>query len=251
MGRKIMNKAEGKTKRENVNQHYEEQWQGYTEEDVLKRVENLKEVLDSILSLLTLKPGVSILDLGSGPGIIPLRMAQFLGDNPEVRVYGLEISENAIKLGKKIIKQKNLTDSIYLIKGDAENLPFQYQSYDIVVSNATFNLLLDKEKGFNEMTRVVKEGGEIIIADCVAKVGKRFCGDTDTDDELWSACVAGAPTKVEIQQLANRTGLEVLETSNLTHEVSRLVKNKLWEWPEFIEYDLEYYIFKMGKRESR
>ncbi len=244
-----MNKAECKIKRENVNQHYEEQWQGYTEDDVLKRVENLKEVLDSILSPLTLKPGVRILDLGSGPGIIPLRMAHFLGDNPETKIYGLEISENAIKIGNKIIRQKNLTHSIHLIKGDAENLPFQDQSFEAVVSNATFNLLLNKEKGFNEMTRVVKEGGNIIIADCVAKEGKRCSGDIEGDDELWSVCVAGAPTKKEILELSGRAGLEVLETMDLTVKVSRLVKNKLWDWPEFIEYDLEYYVFKMLKRE--
>ncbi len=244
-----MNKVECKTKRENVNQHYEEQWKGYTEEDVLKRVENLGEVLDSIVSPLTLEKGLKILDLGSGPGIIPLRIAHFLGYNPEVKVYGLEISENAIKIGNKIIRQKNLTDSIHLIKGDAEKLPFHDRSFESVVSNATLNLLLDKEKGFNEMTRVVKEGNEIIIADCIAKEDKRCCGDTDTDDELWSACVAGAPTKLEIQQFANRAGLEVLGIKDLTSEVSRLVKNNLWDWPEFIEYDLEYHVFRMLKRE--
>jgi len=243
-----MQNEEGKTRRKSVNQHYEEQWQGYSEDDVLKRVKNLREVLDSIISPLTLKPGVRILDLGSGPGIIPLRMAKFLGDNPEAKIYGLEISENAIKIGNKIIRQKNLTDSIHLIKGDAEYLPFHDRSYDAVVSNATLNLLLDKEKGFDEMTRVVKEGGEIIIADCVAKEGKRSCADIDEDDELWSACVAGAPTKKEILEFSRRTGLEVLETKDLTSVVARLVKNKLWDWPEFIQYDLEYYVFKMRKR---
>lgn len=249
MGRKLMNKAECKTRRKSVNQHYEEQWQGYTEDDVLKRVENLGEVLDSIISPLTLKPGVRILDLGSGPGIISLRMTQFLGDNPEAKIYGLEISENAIKIGNRIIRQKNLTDSIHLIKGDAEYLPFQDRSFEAVVSNATLNLLLDKEKGFYEMTRVVKEGGEIIIADCVAKEGERCCGDADEDDELWSACVTGAPTKMEILEFSRGAKLEVLETKDLTSVVTHLVKNELWDWPEFIEYDLEYYVFRMLKRE--
>jgi ubiquinone/menaquinone biosynthesis C-methylase UbiE len=211
-------------------------------------VENLKEVLDSIIFSLFTKLGVRILDLGSGPAIIPLRMTQLIGDDPETKIYGLEISENAIKIGNKIIRQKNLTDSIYLIKGDAEYLPFQDKIFDAVVSNATFNLLLDKKKGFNEMTRVVKKGGEIIIADCVAKEGKRCCGNTDKNDELWSACVAGAPTKIEMEKFAECVGLEILEKSDLTYEVSHLVENKLWDWPEFIQYDLEYYVFKMRKR---
>jgi len=244
-----MQKEEEKTRRENVNQHYEEQWKNYTEEDVLKRVENLREVLDSIISPLTLKKGLKILDLGSGPGIIPFRIAQIFGEDSGMEVYGIDISQRALQLGNKVIEKMGLSPFIHLVRCNVENLPFQRCRYDAVVSNATINLLPDKEKGFNEMTRVLKDEGEIIIADCVGKEGKRCCGDTDADNELWSACVAGAPTRMEMQQLANRAGLEVLGIKDLTYEVSRLVKNELWDWPEFVEYDLEYYVFRMLKRE--
>ncbi len=244
-----MQKEECKTRRENVNQHYEEKWKNYTEEDVLKRVENLREVLDPIISPFTLEKGLKILDLGSGPGIIPLRMAQIFGEDSGIEVYGIDISQRALQLGNKVTEKMGFGSFIHLVRCDVENLPFQKCRYDAVVSNATINLLPDKEKGFDEIARVTKDEGEIIIADCIAKEDKRCCGDTDADDELWSACVAGAPTKVEMQQLANRAGLEVLETKDLTYEVSRLVKNELWDWPEFVEYDLDYYVFRMLRRE--
>ena len=51
----------------------------------------------------------------------------------------------------------------------------------------------------------------------------------------------------EFEEYAGNAGLEVLETRNLTDEVSRLVQNELWDWPEFLEHDLEYYIFVMRK----
>ncbi|UCG71027.1 MAG: class I SAM-dependent methyltransferase [Thermoplasmata archaeon] len=249
MGRRKMNKAGCKTTRERVNQHYEEQWQGYTEEDVLKRVNNLSEVLDSIISPLILKQGARILDLGSGPGIIPIRIAQIFNKNLGIRSCGIDISEKALNLGNRFIKKRGLAQSIQLIKADCENLPFKNDTYDAVVSNATINLLLHKENGFSEIVRVTKNKGDVIIADCLAREGKTCDRDTESDDDLWSACVAGAPTKKEIHKYADEVGMEVISTKNLTDEVTRLVKSRLWDWPEFLEHDLEYFVFKIKKRE--
>lgn len=243
----VMTKASCKTRKKSVNQHYESQWEVYSEKDVLKRVENLGNVIDSIISQLNLKHSATILDLGSGPGIIPLRMAQGLGDDPDTKIYGLDISEKAIKLGNRVIAKSGLSNSIHLLLADAENLPFQDRSFDAVVSNATLNLLVDKEMGLDEMARVTKDGGKVVIADCTAKENKTRCQNTIKNDRLWSVCVAGAPTKAEIEKFAGQVGLEVLKTSDLTNEVSYLVRNRLWDWPEFIEYELEYHIFVMRK----
>ncbi len=160
-------------------------------------------------------------------------------------MIGLDISNRAVEIGSRAITKEGLSDSIYLIKGDAENLPFQNRSFDFVASNATLNLLPDKERGFHEIARVAKDGSMIVIADCIAKEDKRCC--QGNDDELWSACVAGAPTKIEFQELAQKAGLEIIKTMELTEEVTRLVKNKLWDWPEFLEYELDYYVFGMRK----
>ncbi|MEE9150895.1 MAG: class I SAM-dependent methyltransferase, partial [Thermoplasmata archaeon] len=126
-----MDRKECKTRKENVIKHYESQWEDHSEEDVLMRVENLKDVLDSIIASLTLKPGVRILDLGSGPGIIPIRIAQIFSE--DIDICGIDFSERGVCLGNKVIKKMNSNASIHLIRGDVENLPFQESGYDAVV----------------------------------------------------------------------------------------------------------------------
>jgi ubiquinone/menaquinone biosynthesis C-methylase UbiE len=244
-----MTKESCEGKKENIYQHYETQWECYTDEEVLDRVKNLSRVIDPMISEITERKGARILDLGSGPGIIPLRMSQFSKDDLGIEIIGIDISDKALTVGNRVIKKKELTQWIRLIKADCENLPFKDRVFDAVVSNATINLLLNKERSFFEMSRVIKDGGSIMLGDCVAGEGKTCKDDMDSDKDLWSACVLGAPTKSEFQKLGNDAGLEVINTLNLTDAVTDLIKNGLWKWPEFLEHDLDYYIFCMRKGE--
>jgi len=243
----LMKNERGKTRKEKIDQHYEKQWSDYTEEDVFDRVRNLSKVLDPITSQLNIKPDEKVLDLGSGPAILPLRIAQVSDLESGIKIIGLEISYKAIQLGNRVIAKKGLGDFIHLVRGDAENLPFKNNSFNAVVSNATINLLLDKEKGFKEIVRVTKEGGNVVIGDCTAKEKGDCEKESDSNDRLWNVCIAGAPTKEEMKNYAEKVDLEVFEIIDLTDEVSFLVKNELWDWPEFIEYDLDYHVFRMKK----
>jgi ubiquinone/menaquinone biosynthesis C-methylase UbiE len=240
-----MTKSKYDSKKDDVTKHYEKQWEDYSEEEVIVRVKNLAYVLDSIVSNIPIKSVDRVLDLGSGPGIIPLRITRISERNPEIKIFGIDISEKALQLGRKVINEMDLGASIQFVQGDCENLPFQECGYDAVVSNATLNLLEDKQKAFSEIARITKPKGFIVIGDCIAAEGKEC--STEKDNNLWSKCVSGAPTKEEMIELAKGVDLEVIKAEDLTDEVSRLVKNNLWDWPEFTEHDLEYYIFVMRK----
>ncbi len=242
-----MTKSSCDSKKDDVTKHYEKQWEDYSEEDVIGRVKNLASVLDSIVSNIPIKSVDRVLDLGSGPGIIPLRITRISERNPDIKVLGIDISEKALQLGRKVINEMDLGTSIQFVRGDCENLPFQECGYDAVVSNATLNLLENKKVAFSEIARITKSKGYVVIGDCITAEGKECSTESDTDKNLWSKCVAGAPTKGEMMEFAKGVDLEVIKTEDLTDEVSRLVKNKLWDWPEFTEHDLEYYIFVMRK----
>jgi ubiquinone/menaquinone biosynthesis C-methylase UbiE len=242
-----MTKSSYDSKKDDVTKHYEKQWEDYSQEDVIERVRNLSSVLDSIVSNIPIKNVENVLDLGSGPGIIPLRISRISERNPKIKVLGIDISDKALQIGRKVVDEMDLGESIQFIKGDCENLPFQECGYDAVVSNATINLLEDKHKAFSEIARITKPGGYIIIGDCIAAEGKECSTETEKSDDLWSKCVSGAPTKGEMLELAKGADLEVIKTEDLTDEVARLVKNELWDWPEFTEHDLEYNIFVMRK----
>ncbi len=242
-----MTKTSCETKKYDVTKHYEKQWENYKEKDVIARVRNLSSILDLIVSNIPIKSIERILDLGSGPGIIPLRITRISERNPDIKVLGIDISQKALQLGRKVVDEMDLGASIQFVRGDCENLPFQDSGYDVVVSNATLNLLENKSNAFMEIARVTKPKGYVVIGDCIAMKRKECIANTDTDKNLWSKCVFGAPIMDEFEEYAGNAGLEVLETRNLTDEVSRLVQNELWDWPEFLEHDLEYYIFVMRK----
>jgi len=233
-----------KTKKKGVDLHYEEQWQNYSEEDVVKRANNLSPVLDAIISGLDVS-GLKILDLGCGPAVLPLRICDSLGAAGDIQIYGIDISIQALILGKEVVESKSLGNIIHLVKGDCETLPFKNNIFDAVISNATINLLPDKEKGFKEIARVSKGGASIVAGDCTAKESKKCC--QQDDDKLWSACIAGAPTKMEFNNLAEAAGLEMIETIDLSKDVTSLVQNGLWNWPEFIRYEMHYHVFVMRK----
>lgn len=241
-----MTRNECTTKKENVNKHYEMQWEGYSDKDILTRVANLSSVIDPILTYLPKKQGIKVLDLGCGPAIIPLRMAQKKEKDSKSEIYGIDISNIALRLASGL-KRKNQLDFIHLILADCESLPFSQNCFDSVVSNVTFNLLVNKKAGFSEMARVLRDDGILVIGDCIKEEDEKSCQDSEDESNLWSQCVAGAPTKSDIYSLAESNDLEILDTQDLTRTVLNMVKNRLWDWPEFLEYDLKYHVFAFKK----
>jgi ubiquinone/menaquinone biosynthesis C-methylase UbiE len=236
-----MKESECKSTKDNVSEHYEKQWDSLSEEDVLLRVKNLAPVIDSIISPIDIKDKIRILDVGCGPAIIPLWIDQKL--NMGIDIIGVDISKTAILLGREMIRKSHY-NNIRLLLGDFETLPFSHGTFDAVISNATFNLLPEKQRGILEIARILRNHGTVVIGDCVAKE-KRCQGEQD--NKLWSQCVAGAPTKKELLVYAQKGGLVFLESFNLTQKVKDLVKSGLWSWPEFLEHDLEYHVFSFKK----
>ena len=242
-----MNKDHIDTIKENVNLHYKTQWDGYSNEDVMRRVSNLRFVLDSIIANLPYKSPIKVLDFGCGPAVLSLRLAEVKKGEFHCDIYGIDLSYSAIRLGQRLVK-RNEIDFIHLLVAECETLPFAKNSFDAILSNVTFNLLTDKNYGFSEMVRVLKEDGIIVIGDCIAKDEGKSCSDVKRSSGLWSQCVDGAPTIYEIRNLAQTNGFNIIETQNLSETVYELVTTELWDWPEFLENDLEYQVFTFKKK---
>jgi arsenite methyltransferase len=113
-------------------------------------------------SLGRLGPGERVLDLGSGAGMDSLIAAMMVG--PEGTVTGIDMTPEMIEKARKGAAELDLSN-VTFIDGEAETLPFDDASFDVVISNGVIDLIPDKDAVFGQIYRVLVPGGRIQIAD--------------------------------------------------------------------------------------
>ncbi|MBL4710961.1 MAG: methyltransferase domain-containing protein [Gammaproteobacteria bacterium] len=118
------------------------------------------------LAFSSVKKSETVLDLGCGAGLDLLLAAEKVG--PEGKVIGVDMNEDMLKKAKKNIDATTYKN-IELRKGMIENLPVESSSIDWVISNCVINLSTEKEKAFNEIARVLKPNGQMLVSDIVSE----------------------------------------------------------------------------------
>ncbi|NIW17631.1 methyltransferase domain-containing protein, partial [candidate division KSB1 bacterium] len=133
--------------------------------------------------------GDILFDLGTGWGVVAIAATKKYGNR--FFAVGLDFSPACLRLAKKAAKDLGLTN-INLILGDAELLPLKDRVFDVVVSQATINLVPNKLKVFSELTRVLKEGAVLAFSDAIKReeINKKSL-------DLWCNCITGALTTDE------------------------------------------------------
>jgi arsenite methyltransferase len=109
-----------------------------------------------------LEPGKRVLDIGSGAGMDSLIAALMIG--PEGSVTGIDMTPEMIEKARKGVAELGL-NNVTFVEGEAETLPFDDSSFDVVLSNSVIDLIPDKDAVFGEIFRVLVAGGRIQIAD--------------------------------------------------------------------------------------
>ncbi len=104
----------------------------------------------------------NILDVGTGPGILAFKVAD---KNDKFRVFGVDISSSMVEIAKNKAKKKGLSDRVTFQFGDVLNLPFEDESFDLVLSTFSFHHWSSPSKGIKEIYRVLKSGSQAWIYD--------------------------------------------------------------------------------------
>jgi arsenite methyltransferase len=138
-------------------------------------------------ALIELKPGETVLDLGSGGGIDVLLSASRVG--PTGKAYGLDMTDDMLALARENQRQAGATN-VEFLKGEIENIPLPDESVDVVISNCVINLSADKSRVLREAFRVLRPGGRFAVSDVVVR---GHVPDTVRQSMLlWVGCIAGA-----------------------------------------------------------
>ncbi|RYC71407.1 MULTISPECIES: arsenite methyltransferase [Spirosoma] len=153
-----------------------------------------------------IKPGDTVVDLGSGAGNDCFVARAETGETG--RVIGLDMTPGMIDRARKNAKALNYTN-VEFVYGDIEDIPLPDNLADVVVSNCVMNLVPDKARAFQETYRILKPGGHFSISDIVL-VGDLPEG-LQRDAELYAGCVSGAIQERDYLDIVTRSGFTALQ----------------------------------------
>jgi len=139
------------------------------------------------ITLATLQPGQTVLDLGSGGGIDCFMAAKKVGESG--RVIGVDMTPEMLEKAR-LNQAKMGFKNVEFRLGEIEHLPVADNSVDVIISNCVVNLSPDKPQVFREAFRVLKPGGKLALSDIVTDGPL----PQEIKDSLsaWAGCVAGA-----------------------------------------------------------
>jgi arsenite methyltransferase len=145
--------------------------------------------------------GETVLDVGCGAGVDLLLAACHVGD--QGHAVGVDMTPAMLELTTHSALKAGLWERVTIRRGFAEELPVESDSVDVVISNGVFSLTSDKVRVFDEVYRVLKSGGRLYLADVTAPTASSAAAH---DVDLWKACIAGALTEAELDELARSAG---------------------------------------------
>lgn len=171
--------------------------------DLPAAVTNLSLGCGDPVTLASLKPGQTVLDLGSGGGIDCFLAGKQVG--PSGRVIGVDMTPAMIERARAN-KIEVGADNVEFRLGEIEHLPVPDNSIDVIISNCVINLSPDKGQVLREAFRVLKPGGTVAISDIVTD--GPLPQEIKDSISAWAGCIAGALEMADYSQLLSEAGFE-------------------------------------------
>ena len=135
----------------------------------------------------SLRPGETVVDLGSGGGLDVFLAARQVG--PTGNAIGIDMTPEMLELAR-VNAAKSGLPNVEFYQSTIEKLPLPDASVDCVISNCVINLASDKQAVFREIARVLKPGGRLAVSDIALK--KPLPPEVGSDLMAYVGCIAGA-----------------------------------------------------------
>jgi arsenite methyltransferase len=157
-----------------------------------------------------LRPGETVLDVGSGGGIDTILAARRV--RPDGLVIGLDMLDEMCERGRAHARQAGLARWIEFRRGEMESIPLEDASVDVVISNGVINLSPRKSRTLAEIYRVLRPGGRICVVDLI--VDQDLPPAVLGSSAAWAGCVSGALSERVFVRKLQRLGFEGIAVDN-------------------------------------
>ena len=155
------------------------------------------------VALAGMRPGETVLDLGSGAGLDCFLAAQQVG--PDGAVIGVDFTQDMIDRAMENVGKLGL-GNVTFKHGDIEALPLADATVDVVMSNCVINLTPDKDAVFRDAYRVLRPGGRFVVSDIVLT---RPATEAEMSDmALLTGCISGSLPDAEYAEAVRRAGFQ-------------------------------------------
>jgi arsenite methyltransferase len=178
---------------------------GYDREDLssIPREADMGLGCGNPTAIADLRPGETVLDLGSGGGIDCFLAAGKVG--PTGKVIGVDMTREMIDRARKAAGKSQRANVEFRL-GEIENLPVRDGEADVIISNCVINLSPDKGRVFREAFRALKPGGRLMVSDIV--LSGEIPEKARSSMALWASCVSGAILEKDYLGLLREAGFE-------------------------------------------
>ena len=190
-----------------------------------------------------IKPGDTVVDLGSGAGNDCFVARSIVGETG--KVIGIDMTEAMIEKAKSNATKLGFKNVEFRL-GDIDNMPIKDNTADVVVSNCVMNLVPNKQKAFAETFRIIKQGGHFSISDIVLQ--GELPDDLRKEATLYAGCISGAVQKEEYLRIIKEVGFtNIIIQKHRKIDIPNEILAKFLSLDQLREYkksqvgDIQYY----------
>lgn len=186
------------------------------------------------------RPGNKVLDLAGGTGDLTAKFSELVGSNGQVILA--DINSSMLNVGRDKLRDKGLVQNIEYVQANAECLPFEDNTFDVITIAFGLRNVTEKEKALKSMYRVLKPGGRLLVLEfskpqhellskaydfysfnILPKMGELVAKDSDSYQYL-AESIRMHPDQETLKGMMNDAGFEQTSFNNLTGGVVALHK---------------------------